>query len=550
MLVAALAGPEAREADGGLFIVVGQYVRDRATGALGECFESYEKADLFEAVVRRALPRARPDQLERRFGLADLRQRVLTYFALLNTLLLLAGWGAWQLARRAGPVPEYAGPAEGGTFDLRDQLFPAGGPPPRRVVLVAASGGGTRAALYAASVFQGLSDEGALADVRLFSGVSGGSAAIAYLTIHRADLVGRKDAAAWAAYGDVMAAPFIEDVLRGAAEWRHARGSGLGALLDESFRRRMGDAGAGAPHTLGGADVGLIFNTTLAATSARAGDGWAPATPAGAGGRLLFTNVRPADAFPSRGYDDGTAEEYLIRRLVRDPAARLTTAAALSANFPPVFANALVETPQVRYWVTDGGASDNRGALSALYVLRDALRRECRARGHRPDGGRPPPPVHILVAKASGFTMDYAQDRGLGSALGAAEKYASQLMVELMHDVRDDYVALGGDRQKLHLHYLPMPLVFRERGGVGTHWMLGAFVTLTDSTPAVEEAATVTLSGETVRQLIMDLHRGPPGRGAGNSGREREALSTVRGWIARDPHQGAWDGVVRALKAD
>src|SRR5439155_26113253 len=77
-------------------------------------------------------------------------------------------------------------------FDLGEGLF-AGPPgkPPRRVLLVAASGGGTRAALYAASVFHGLAELEALDDVKVFSGVSGGSASIAYLTLHRDELLGR-----------------------------------------------------------------------------------------------------------------------------------------------------------------------------------------------------------------------------------------------------------------------------------------------------------------------------------------------------------------------
>ena len=50
---------------------------------------------------------------------------------------------------------------------------------------VAASGGGTRAAVYTASVLRGLAEQGRIGNVVLASGVSGGSAALAYFALHQ-----------------------------------------------------------------------------------------------------------------------------------------------------------------------------------------------------------------------------------------------------------------------------------------------------------------------------------------------------------------------------
>lgn len=58
-----------------------------------------------------------------------------------------------------------------------------------------------------------------LGNLVLASEVSGGSAAIAYFAMHR-DRLDKGDGESW----NRMAAPFIQDVLRGASGWRMADG--------------------------------------------------------------------------------------------------------------------------------------------------------------------------------------------------------------------------------------------------------------------------------------------------------------------------------------
>ena len=84
-------------------------------------------------------------------------------------------------------------------------------------------------------------------------------------------------------------------------------------------------------------------------------------TSLSAGGRLILTNLADTDAFPDQGMPQAPSE-YLAYVALNNPEIKLATAAALNANFPPVFSNAAVDVASSRrYWVTDGGATDNRG---------------------------------------------------------------------------------------------------------------------------------------------------------------------------------------------
>ena len=174
---------------------------------------------------------------------------------------------------------------------------------------------------------------------------------------------------------------------------------------------------------LADAKLGVIFNTTLAGTEPAN----KPPDPTNAGSRLIITNLAVNNqAFPTLGFP-GADGQFLPYVVVQDPAARLTTGAALSANFPPVFSNARIDLKQngkvvETHWVTDGGVAENRGDISLLYVLLDALKRENAAKK------RVPRPVLIIIAEASGVSLDFSQDRGLGSMLGASGKFANQLM--------------------------------------------------------------------------------------------------------------------------
>ena len=66
----------------------------------------------------------------------------------------------------------------------------------------------------------------------------------------------------------------------------------------------------------------------------------------------------------------------------------------------------------------------------------------------------------------------------MAGCFGAAQKFASQLMLELKQDLEGIY----GD--KIRFHYLSMPMVLRS-GGVGTHWMLPANITFKRAVDAI-----------------------------------------------------------------
>ena len=101
-----------------------------------------------------------------------------------------------------------------------------------------------------------------------------------------------------------------------------------------------------------------------------------------AGGRLIFTNLADESSFSSQGSDQDLP--YVV---IQEPAVSLNIAAALNANFPPVFSNAAVDVDSKhRYWVTDGGVVDNRGLISLLLALKGALE-------HMPAGNESDPEI-------------------------------------------------------------------------------------------------------------------------------------------------------------
>jgi hypothetical protein len=537
-------------------VVVGQYLNQR-TKTLKDGWEFYDRMGLFTALVHRT--RGVSQVVNNQFGLGDLQQRLSVYYAVLNLLLVAVIVVAGSVHRLSQPVPELvADKSAAGTFSLQRRLYEDGkGGKPKRAIVMAASGGGTRAALYTTSIFQGLAELGALQDIVLYSGVSGGSASIADLVLHYDELAGGYDAEAWQLHAEVMSKPFVDDVLRAMSELRVIRGTRMGSLLAESFDRRICHdmlAGSKKKYLQAISKVGIIFNTTLAGTSRwdQKGGTWLPAEPRAAGSRLIVTNLRGEGIFPTQGFA-GIESEYLSYVVVRDPAAQVTTGAALSANFPPAFSNAAVELSangeaEERHWITDGGASDNRGAISMLYALISALEEE--VHGAR----RTPPPFHIIIADASAFSLDFEQDRGIGPTVDAAEKYANQLMVELLQKIRSLFSDLGADPATVHAYFLPMPLALRTRGGVHTHWMLPRYVTLTDPD---DRKVTMTISGSMARQIIMDLHHPTGLHPAPPNLSPDDARTLEKAWnmIGREKptgsyktHHQAWQALANALK--
>jgi len=590
----------------GQFVVRGQMVENE-TKKLIAAFETYAYVELFDALLARSDADAAH----------EIGRRVQLYFALVNVLLVVGvGLLFWHVGRAdrlniAAPVvtahwqPSDSRP-EAGYANLAELLTPGDGKTDSAIV-VAASGGGTRAAMYTASVMQGLHRLGADRRVVLLSGVSGGGVAAAYFYSHRAALLSGKKRQCervdtkpydpWECYVNRMAMPFIGDVLGGATEWRLQGSEPLGVLLAESFERRLfaGEA-SGTQEQRGQGDVeslqrlgantgvGLILNTTitghpLEAASAidygvvrlpdpvdRSCQQHERAVSVLAGGRLAFSNLRDVRAF-----DKADAEIPSIRMpfvVVRDPTVGLAQAAALNANFPPVFPNARVDLTgyggecDVRsYYVTDGGATENLGLLSALLALESALNDR---------KGQPVRDIDIVLAEASAIDIDYEQDRGVGAATGQSkERLTGRLTVEVLEHLREVVKPA-----KIRVHDLSLPRVFRSRGGFGTHWMFPRHVEVNEPLevpmPALwmrevghysdVDPYWVTLNKKELMELWNALYE--PDRPfckrtwAGKSG---EALTTVSRWIcgvgadgtaiaAADSQPGRWADTIGDLR--
>ncbi|MEM7292210.1 MAG: hypothetical protein AAF420_02285 [Pseudomonadota bacterium] len=486
-------------------------------------------------------------------------------------------------------------------------------------ILIAGSGGGTRAALHSAAVLRGLAQAGHGCNISLVSGVSGSSAAFAYFA-GSPNLRQGYDSAAWDQYSRAMASPFIQDVLEGLPEWRivgvkdagyrefrHAEeasesedvllGFRAGHLLAESFEERFASLSA---RTLGEVDgLGVMFNTTITGSFPRGApqemetidrscldehkDLTLPEREASckairsakaSGGRLIMTNL-DAGAFPM-GAPYAAPNERVVHAVLRDSDIPLTRAAALSANFPPVFSNAAIDvydSPHsaegVRYWVTDGGAMDNRGLIPVLYALRQAIEDEVAE--NNSSAARTIPPIHIVVAEASATGLSFSQDRGIGAGLGSKEKLAAQLINELTCQIEGlsgstipgaapcDSSAQSEGITKIQLHYLSMPTVFRD-GGLGTHWMMPATVKLKRPLGVPEfggkEKSEAKLTGKQTRRLIEQLYLS--GEGVDVCAKSTDSitqgkLDRVRRWIRDDTYRNycaVWGGLAKGLKFD
>lgn len=536
----------------------------------------------------------------------EVERRIQLYFALVNAALAIGcGWLLWHFghddaANTVKPVViAQQGPAQR-SADLATLLRVSPdhkGP----AIVVAASGGGTRAALYTATVLQGLHTLRADRDIVLLSGVSGGGVAAAYFYSHRKSLLEdqpqRCDALdqskqdPWQCYLDRMSMPFIRDVMQGAGEWRIQSEQPLGILLAESFERRLFADG----HKKNGDDsaLGLILNTSITghplADSAMLNGALAqPRNAAGpcqnhqrpvsilAGGRLAFTNVRDVTAFQkASGEAPGIQLPFVI---VQDDSVELAHAAALNANFPPVFPNARVDLTGYpidaasqcavhSYYVTDGGATENLGLLSALLALKSAL--------SRPGVAGPLRDIDIVLAEASAIDYDYEQDRGVGAATGQAkERLTGRLTLELIDQVQQAARAIDPNA-RVRVHDLSLPRAFRSRGGFGTHWMFPESVRIENPLPATLPSPWkqtvaqysgldrywVTLDRKDLLTLWQGLHNPESDFCARQWCPDPDAdLHTVSNWVCgrdadknvvaiADPHQQRWRELVDSLRA-
>jgi len=232
----------------------------------------------------------------------------------------------------------------------------------------------------------------------------------------------------------------------------------------------------------------------------------------------------------------------------------VTAAAALNANFPPVFANGAVDILSndskdvlERFWVTDGGATDNRGIISLLYALQSALDEQTKACGKKCKSyAMQRPEIHIIIADASAATIDYSADRGVGSKFGAAQKFASQLMLKQIAQAKKAYGDMGGE---IHEHYLSMPAVLRMRGGLGTHWMMPVQVTLKDITePVPDKARTLTIDRLPLISLITQLHDSNSDKCDEPQSAYKPESETPEEWVKADPHACAWARLAKELE--
>lgn len=455
----------------------------------------------------------------------EVHRRVHLYFTFINMALLAAAIGLWfwhknwtrplvvhPMVNAATIKPELVSDAalrakairEGDGLAKRLQLQGREGRPS---IVVAASGGGTRAAVYTAVALEGMAQIDRARDVVMLSGVSGGGVSAAVFAsrfdaLRNADP--RKESkdpdhpGPWVQYVNAVSQPYIQDVLEGVGELRIAGSWSLGSLLQESLERR-----AFAPQMTGIDTFGKLNDPALILNSAISGHPYgdsevlkgrvaAPAAGADcseqarpyanlAGGRLIFTNLGNLTGFPERSTE--VPDLWLPYRIVTDGSVKLSAASALTANFPPVFSNARVRLTSSEqgvcaqsYFVTDGGATENLGLVSALYALRGTLS-QMEAAAALGD-------IHVLALEASAIDYDYHDDRGVGAATGGSkERINSGLTQSLLREVETLVAAHGA---KLRVHYLPLPVAFRSRGGFGTHWMFARNISVVN--PLLAEA--------------------------------------------------------------
>jgi hypothetical protein len=462
-------------------------------------FQTYSFDKLFEHLAITVAPDGliQKDK-ELRPGLGQILERILDHRGLARLGLIISVFIAFLFINKGVQLPQLvAQDNDLPTLQLSQLLFKDDRFEKRPALIIAASGGGTRAALYTAAVMEGFFKRKKLEDVIMGSGVSGGGAALAYFAGMRPTLIEENGDKAWEQYFKKMKYHYIRDVLNSAIDWKTVFGSRLGILLSESFKNQWNLSNEKI--NLGEVkDFGLILNTAIAGHyqsntllkqqtffsylesyfrrflcgSLSMQNGISDlarkeclfrenTTSELAGGRLIFTNLSQS-FFPQTTGETGGPKGLPV--VVNDPTIFLETAAALNANFPPVFSNAAVDLgSKIRYWVTDGGAVDNRGVEMLLYALQKTLliKDKCKSL----------PKINVVIADASSYSDDYAQDRGIGTTMGAGKQTTSLLSEELIKSIKTVYKEQQQE-DDFKVIYLPMPICLRESGSFGTHWML------------------------------------------------------------------------------
>jgi hypothetical protein len=600
--------PDIRVAQEGRFVVLhgtGRFIAlgtwpPPAGGQPAVAFNSFYFTEVFSRLgelARTDDERTYPRDIERRIG---------NFFFSLNIAMAAVtvcflGYYAYNHNFRDGGIDAVlttpASPKNPASVDLAALLEQRPDQPPRPAIVVVGSGGGTRAALYTATVLRGLHRLGVDQDVVLLSGVSGGGVALTYFAANRDALIAqgqddsipcienpsfkRRSGNPWNCFEKSMTEPFIEDVLNGATEWRVFSQTALSTLLAESFKRRL----------FGRQSLGSIFTPALILNSAIVSHPWDDSDllrrtldkPPGrtaddpdceeeersyklmSGGRLVFTNVRDTQQFPQRQMH--IADVQLPYQVIRDANVPLATAAALNANFPPVFPSARVRMEDADasacrfkdYYVTDGGAVENLGLISAIYALQSAIGKLTPDHQVRP--------IHIVLAEASAISYDYGQDRGLSAIEGSRERLAGGLTGTLIAELEQQLAARGASTPKVKFHYLGLPLAFRARGGFGTHWMYAKAYHLSDPRPrsipllnflpgALGRDRKAAIDQPALRELWLALHNPdmPFCDPQTFSGDSKKVWTWVCGSPNSDPdgrdlHMQAWQTLVKEMRA-
>ena len=466
--------------------------------------------------------------------LDDMSRRTSLYFNLINILiaalilgLISVGVNAnsnlerWPLAvAQQLPASDQRG------FSLADNLeskCAAEGTDCENVVLLATSGGGSRAALHAVTVLRWLASEGRADDVALVSGVSGGGASLAYFAAHHDALMEDYPSIQWRCFGDAMSSSYIQQVIESAGEISMIRRKTLAHTLAEAFHDEFSATRCGAPATENIIDVGslgIVLNTTVTGHPPDRGQisntlysaANRPSTEY-AGARLAFTNLLETSAFPSFNAEIDTHSDAYFGApsmpyvVVNADDVSLAEAAALNANFPPVFANSEVQLlsankdqPQ-RFFVTDGGVAENRGMLSLILALQSAIAElESRAT----DEERRLPDIDIVIADAGSLSYKYSADRGIGTAVSGGPQFllANAWYRTIFDATKARYEQLGN--ATVNVEIKPMPLALRLDGAIGTHWMLPTNVLLRDPRDTLDDSGkTYKINRRQAQCLIL-----------------------------------------------
>lgn len=487
----------------GRFAVVGKY---RASAGVVPVFHTYAYIELFAALaangalLERSLQRPNFAHALAE-GAQEIERRTKLYLNVVNATVIasLVGLAIYSQHhdRTYSTAPVVTARAQypsASPFNLA-QALAARARDGKPAVIVAASGGGSRAALYTASVLEGLAQLNVAEEIVLVSGVSGGGVALADFAMHRDTLLRVSSAGIdpWHSFKERLSQPFIQDVIEGAMEWRLMGEAPLSSLLVESFERKLNERRL----RMGSInELGVILNTSISGhpseDSLVLSNAITPSdhpvslhcTPYSylSGARLSFTNIDATSEFP-RFRNSALPDVDFPYVLVADPEVSIAAAAALNANFPPVFPNARVDILNAAvsrcagrrsYYVTDGGATENLGLISALYALHSVLAQW--------PSEAPLPELHIIALEASASDFDYRQDRGVSTATGGAkERLAGGLTESLLRSLQMRVEQVGAPTgARLHVHYLAMPLALRSRGGIGTHWMLANDILVTN----------------------------------------------------------------------